>query len=149
MCMDWYKCRGKAFKKKVALTPSLPQAVNFQAENVHMHTCKRYIWWSCNKSTFSSVRFDRNPFLCLCEGGKKDPNDFTFDAFIDLYQSDSTASMALAVKGLKQGWPFIGFVVLEELAFMKSPPTSPKPPTPHPTPHINLHHLNKTLFWET
>ena len=26
------------------------------------------MWWSYNKSTFSIVHFDRNPFTCSCEG---------------------------------------------------------------------------------
>ena len=78
------------------------------------------------------------------KGAEKDPNDFTVGTSIGCFQIDGVASMA--VKGLKQGWSFVGFVVLEELAFMKSCPTSPKPPTPHLIPHINLHHLNKICF---
>ena len=37
----------------------------------HIHACKQYIWWSCNKSTFNTVHFGRNPLTCSWdEGGK-------------------------------------------------------------------------------
>ena len=40
-------------------------------KRAHIHSCKQYSWWSCNKSTFSTVLFDRSPFTCPCEGEKK------------------------------------------------------------------------------
>ena len=40
-------------------------------KSAHIHTSKQYNWWSYNKSTFSTVHFDRNSFMCSCEGGKK------------------------------------------------------------------------------
>ena len=40
-------------------------------KSAHIHPSKQYIWRSYNKSTFSTVHFDRNPFTCSCKGGKK------------------------------------------------------------------------------
>ena len=40
-------------------------------KSAHIHACKQYVSWSCNKSTFSIVRFDRSPFTCSWKGGKK------------------------------------------------------------------------------
>ena len=50
------------------------------------------------------MHFDTNPFMCSCEG----LNDFKFGTFVDRFQSDGAASMA--VKGLKlnAGHVFIG-----------------------------------------
>ena len=63
-------------------------------KSAHIHAWKWYIWWSCNKSTFNTVHFDRNPFTCSIEG-EKNPNDFTFSG---CFQSDGMANMV--VKGL-------------------------------------------------
>ena len=66
----------------------------------HVQACKQYIWQSYNKSTISTlspVHFDRNPFLCSCEGGEG-LNDFRSGAFTGHFQSDGAESMA--VKGL-------------------------------------------------
>ena len=52
-----------------------------------------------NKPTFNTVRFDRNPFTCSCEG-EKSLNDFRFHTFVGRFQSDGAATMA--VKGLRQ-----------------------------------------------
>ena len=60
-------------------------------KGAHMHSCKWYIWWSCNKSTFSSVHFGASPFTRSCERGK-------FGTFISGFPSDGVANMA--VKGL-------------------------------------------------
>ena len=30
-------------------------------------TCKQYIFWSYNTSTFNAMLFDENPFICQCE----------------------------------------------------------------------------------
>ena len=60
----------------------------------------RYRTESYNESTVSTpspVHFDRNPFLCSCEGGKG-LNDFRSGAFTGHFQSDSEESTA--VKGL-------------------------------------------------
>ena len=67
-----------------------------------MHACRPCIWWSCNKSTFDTVHFDRKLFTCSC-GGEKDLNGSTFGAFIRRFQSDGAASMA--VKGLNWNAP--------------------------------------------
>ena len=40
-------------------------------KSARIHACKQCIWWSCYKSTFSTVHFDRSPVRCSCEGGKK------------------------------------------------------------------------------
>ena len=36
-------------------------------KSARVHACKQYIWWSCNKSTFHTVHFDRISFTCSCE----------------------------------------------------------------------------------
>ena len=53
-----------------------------------------------NKSTFSTVHFDRNPFTCSYKSGKKeeDLNDLKFGTFIGRFPRDGAACMA--VKGL-------------------------------------------------
>ena len=63
-------------------------------KGAHIHACKQYILWSCNKSTFSTVHFDRNPFTCSYTG-EKSLNYFKFDSFIGRFQSDGTAIMAV------------------------------------------------------
>ena len=40
-------------------------------KGTYIHACKQSIWWYYNKSTFNTVHFDRNPFMCSSEGGKK------------------------------------------------------------------------------
>ena len=40
----------------------------------HIHASKQYVICSCNKSTFSTVHFDRNPFTCSWEVGKTASN---------------------------------------------------------------------------
>ena len=45
------------------------------------------------------MHFDRNPFTCSREGGKKSLNDFKFGTFIGRFPSDGAASMA--EKGLR------------------------------------------------
>ena len=40
-------------------------------KSAHIHSSRQYIWWSCNKSTFNTVQFDRNHLACSGEGGKK------------------------------------------------------------------------------
>ena len=69
-------------------------------KGTYIHACKQSIWWYYNKSTFNTVHFDRNPFKCSSEGGKKGINNFQFGTFIGRFKSDSAASMA--VKGLKE-----------------------------------------------
>ena len=49
-----------------------------------------------NKSTFSTVHFDRSPFTCSCVGGKN-LNDFKLSTFIGRFPSDGAASMAVNV----------------------------------------------------
>ena len=44
------------------------------------------------------MRFNRSPFTCSRNGGKKSLNDFKFGTFIGRFPSDSAAS--IAVKGL-------------------------------------------------
>ena len=53
------------------LTPSLPQPVKFPGWQMPTYACKQHIWWSYNKSTFNTVRSDRNPFTCSCKRRKK------------------------------------------------------------------------------
>ena len=54
------------------LPPSLATACKISGlKSAHIHRCKQYIWWSCNKSTVNTVHFDRNTIRCSCEGGKK------------------------------------------------------------------------------
>ena len=44
---------------QLPLTPSLPQLVKFPGlKSAHIHACRQYIWWSCNKSTFRIEHFD-------------------------------------------------------------------------------------------
>ena len=40
-------------------------------KSAHIHASKQYIRWSCNKSTLNILHFDRNSFMCSCEGGMK------------------------------------------------------------------------------
>ena len=40
-------------------------------KGTHIHACKQYIWRYYNYSTFSIVRFDRNPFMRSSKVGKK------------------------------------------------------------------------------
>ena len=64
-------------------------------KSAHIHDCKQCVWWSSNKSTFNTVHFDRNPFTCSCEGGKKALMVLHFGTFIDRLLSDGAASMAV------------------------------------------------------
>ena len=52
------------------LTPSLPQPVKFPGWQMPTYACKQRIWWSYHNSTFNTVRSDRNPIMCSCEGEK-------------------------------------------------------------------------------
>ena len=55
-----------------AINPFTTPAGNISGlKSAHIHTSKQYIWWSYNKSTFSTVHLDRNPFTCSRKGGKK------------------------------------------------------------------------------
>ena len=72
------------------ITSSLPQPVKFPGlKSACIHTCKQYLWWSYNQSTFyqstfyqttfyqptfyqstfNTLHFDRNLFTCSCERG--------------------------------------------------------------------------------
>ena len=64
-------------------------------KSAHMHARKQYIRWSYNKSTFNTVRFDRNPFMCPYEGGKTSFNSFKFGTFIGRFPSNGVAGMAM------------------------------------------------------
>ena len=75
-----------------------PACKTSRLKRTHIHTWKQYIWWSSNKSAFSTAHSDRNPFTCLCERGEKSFNDFRFGIFVGHFPSDSKASTA--VKGL-------------------------------------------------
>ena len=83
-------------EEEPTLTSSQPQSVKFPAWKVH--TCRQYIWWSFNKSTLNSVHFNRNPFTCLCEGGKKALTVSIVGPFSGRFLSDCAAFTA--VKGL-------------------------------------------------
>ena len=72
--------------------------ISEQKKNAHIHTCKQCIWWSCNKSAFSIVHFDRSPFTCSCEGMEKILNNFKFGTFIGRFPNGDSTSMAM--KGL-------------------------------------------------
>ena len=61
-----------ATKPFTMLTPSLPRLLKFLSVYVwlkseHLYACEQYIRQSYNKSTFSTVHFDKGPFACLCE----------------------------------------------------------------------------------
>ena len=62
--------RGMLAGKLWALTPSLPLPVKFPGWRMNGHACKQNIFWSYDTSTFSAVRSDKNPLICLC--GKKE-----------------------------------------------------------------------------
>ena len=40
-------------------------------ESAYIHACKQYILWSCNKSTFNTVHFHKNPSTCSLKRDKK------------------------------------------------------------------------------
>ena len=95
----------------LSLTPSLPwchlkttfKSAKFEALNpftapackisglksAHMHARKQYLWWSYNKFAFNTVHFDRSPFRCSLDGGKKSLNDFEFGTFTGRFPNDS------------------------------------------------------------
>ena len=50
--------------------------------------------------TVNTVYFDRSPFICSCEQGKKSHNHFKVATFIGHFPSDDATSTA--VKGLTQ-----------------------------------------------
>ena len=86
-----------------------------------MHASKEYTCWSYNKSTFDTVHFDRNPFTCSCEGGKKSINGFKFGTSVGSFPSDSAASMAaegliiISSDLLSQGADGVAAVVTESV----------------------------------
>jgi len=49
------------------LTPSLLRPVNFPGWKMQGRDWKQCIFRSFNSSTFKAMRFDENPFTCLCE----------------------------------------------------------------------------------
>jgi len=56
----------------VAFNPFPDPACKVSAlKSAHTHARKPYIWWSYNKSTCSTVNFDRNSFTWSCERGKR------------------------------------------------------------------------------
>ena len=67
-------------------------------KSAHIHPCKQYIGWSCKKSTFITVHFDRNPFTSSRVG--EEAVVVSFGTFIGRFLSDGAASMA--VKGLNK-----------------------------------------------
>ena len=74
-------------------------------KSAHIHTSRHYIWWSCNKSAFSTVHFGRNPFKSFEQRAQKSLNGFKFGTFIGCFPSDGVASrdsekVKLIVKGL-------------------------------------------------
>ena len=83
------------------INPLTAPACNiFWLKSAHIHTCRQYIRWSYNKSTFNSCAFWYFLSRALAKWGKSHLNDFTFGIFIGRCPSDGAASMA--VKGLKK-----------------------------------------------
>ena len=76
------------------LAPLLPQPVKFPGWKMHTRTCKQYTFRSYNTSTFSAVRFDENPFTCLCN-----KEDEKAEGFQIWYFYWSLSSDIMAVKG--------------------------------------------------
>ena len=66
-------------------------------KSAHIHSCKQYIGWSYNKSTFSVVHFDRAQVKgCVCGGGGGGGLDyFKFGTFICRFLSYGAASTAV------------------------------------------------------
>ena len=84
--------------KRTLLTQSLcltgPACKISELKNAHIHTCRQYISWSCNNSTFGTVNFDSSPFTCSCKGGGG-LNNFKFGIFVGCFPSEDAASMLL------------------------------------------------------
>ena len=68
-------------------------------KSAHIHAWKQYIWWSHNKSTFTTVHFNRNPFMWSFKGGKKALIVSNLALFFGHFRSDGAISVA--VKGLR------------------------------------------------